>query len=81
MASPICVIGTAAFYRAMSLYRLGQSEEASKVAIEAVAKMKPLPNPPLDQHDDMILWMAYKEAKTMIKFEGTPLPAANGNQK
>jgi hypothetical protein len=66
------VTGTAAFYRAMSLYRLGKADEARKVAIEAVAKMKPLPNPSLDYpylRDDLVLWLAYKEAKTMIKFD------------
>jgi hypothetical protein len=42
--------------------------------------MKPLPkdekNPLADDanHDDLILWLAYKEAKALIKFE--PAPAA-----
>ena len=47
--------------------------------------MKPLPrdeNNPLAgdaNHDDLILWLAYKEAKAMIKFErGT---AAEGGER
>jgi tetratricopeptide (TPR) repeat protein len=63
---------TAAFYRAMSLYRSGKSDEARSVAIEAAARMKPLPTPSLDSpynRDDLVLWLAYKEANAMIKFE------------
>jgi hypothetical protein len=66
---------TSAFYRAMSLFRLGNDTEARKVATEAAAQMKPLPadeKNPLDAnsgHDDLILWLAYKEAKAMLKFD------------
>jgi tetratricopeptide (TPR) repeat protein len=77
------VSGTAAFFRAMSIYRAGKPDEARKVAIDAVAKMKPLPNPSLDNpylRDDLVLWLAYKEAKTMIKFDEAPPPEAKGNQ-
>ncbi len=45
--------------------------------------MRPLPNPSFDdpyRREDIILWLAYKEAKTMIKFEETPPPEAKGNQ-
>src|SRR5262249_32069030 len=35
------LVGTAALYRAMSLFRQGKKEEARKVAIAAAAKMKP----------------------------------------
>src|SRR5262249_23695545 len=35
--------GIAAFYRAMSLFRQGKTDEARKLAIAAAAKMKPLP--------------------------------------
>jgi hypothetical protein len=71
--------GTAAFYRAMSLYRQGKMDEARSLATAAATEMKPLPNGEKDPlagnagHDDLILWMAYKEAKA-IKFE--PAPAA-----
>jgi hypothetical protein len=45
---------------------------------EAAATMKPLPedeqNPLANNatHDDLILWLAYKDAKAMLKFEATP---------
>ena len=43
--------------------------------------MKPLPKdekkPLTDDENDLILWMAYKEAKTMIKFDP---PAAVSTQ-
>lgn len=66
--------GTAAFYRAMSLFRQGKEAEARELATEAAAKMKPLPadekNPLGDKDDtnDLILWLAYKEARAMLKF-------------
>ena len=62
----------------MSLFRQGNPEEARKLAIAAAAKMKPLPkdeNNPLAGdavHDDLILWLAYKEAKAMIQFDAPP---------
>ena len=48
--------------------------EARKLATEA-AKMRPLPkdekNPLASDadHDDLILWLAYKEAKALIMFD------------
>ena len=70
-----------AFYRAMSLYRQGNKDEARKVAIAAAARMKPVPedeNNPLaggDRGDgaenDLIMWLAYKEAKAMIQFDAS----------
>jgi hypothetical protein len=75
--------GTAAFYRAMSLFRQGQKDDARKLATEAAATMKPLPadeqNPLAGDAnaDDLILWLAYKEAKAMIGFDAAPTtPAA-----
>ena len=74
--------GTSAFYRAMSLSRQGKDDEARKLAIQAAAKMKPLPadeqNPMAGDadHDDLILWLAYKEAKALIGFDPPPAPAA-----
>ena len=67
--------GIAAFYRAMSLFRQGKHDEARQLAIGAAAQMKPLPkdeqNPlaNIAYHDDLILWLAYKEAKAMIHFD------------
>ena len=66
------VTGIAAFYRSMSLFRQGKEAEARQLALAAAAKMKPLPkdeqNPLANQatHDDLIVWLAYKEAKAMI---------------
>ncbi len=75
------VTGIAAFYRAMSLFRQGKEAEARRVASAAAATMKPLPKDeqrPLadqkDYHDDLILWLAYKEAKAMIKFDEASPP-------
>jgi tetratricopeptide (TPR) repeat protein len=72
----------ASFYRAMSLYRQGKQDEARKLALAAAGRMKPLPNDennPLvvrDFHDDLITWLAYKEAKALIPFDtGTPAKA------
>jgi WD40 repeat protein/serine/threonine protein kinase len=73
--------GTVEFFLAMTLFRQGKEDEARKLAAEAAAKMKPLPkdekNPLADgaSVDDLLLWLAYKEAKDLIKFE--PAPAAS----
>jgi hypothetical protein len=81
------VTGTSPFYRALSLFRQGHEGEARKLAITAAAKMKPLPRDeknPLTgarDHDDLILWLAYKEAKAVIKFEPVPLLKADNDQQ
>jgi serine/threonine-protein kinase len=81
------VMGTSPFYCAMSLFRQGNEEEARKLATAAAAKMKPLPrdeNNPLAgdaDHDDLILWLAYKEARAMIKFEPVPPPMPDNDKK
>lgn len=68
---------TAAFYRAMSLFRQGNEELARTLFSEAMAGMKPLPRdekrPLADgaSHDDLILWLAFKEAKALIDLEAT----------
>ena len=73
---------TAVFYRAMSLFRQGKENEARQLATEAAAKMKPLPKDeenPLaggNDTDDLILWLAYKEARAMIKFDAAPAAPA-----
>ena len=62
----------------MSLFRQGKNDEARKLALAAAAKMKPLlkdeqnPLANIAIPDDLILWLAYKEAKAMLKFEATP---------
>lgn len=73
----------AGFYRVMSRYRLGKTDEARTVANESAAKMKPLPNSSLDdfyRREVLYVWLAYKEAKAMIKFDEAPPPEAKGNQ-
>jgi hypothetical protein len=69
---------TSAFYRAMSLFKQGKEEEARRIALEAAAKMKPLPpddnNPLTDDacHDDLILWLAYKETQALLNLRAAP---------
>jgi tetratricopeptide (TPR) repeat protein len=81
------VTGIAAFYRAMTLFRQGKPDEARQLATAAVAKMKPLPgdaNNPLTgngTHDDLILWLASKEAKALIGFDAAPPPKAESDKK
>jgi hypothetical protein len=81
------MVFAAAFYRAMSLFRQGKEHEARRLATEAAAKMKPLPKDeenPLaggNDADDLILWLAYKEAKAMIKFDAAPAPPTVPNGK
>jgi hypothetical protein len=72
------IADTSAFCRAMSLVRLGKPDEARVLAIAAAARMKPLPadeqNPLAGDatYGDLILWLAYKEAKAMIQFDAAP---------
>jgi eukaryotic-like serine/threonine-protein kinase len=79
--------GIAAFYRAMSLFRQDKEAEARQLALAAAATMKPLPkeerNPLANQadHDDVILWLAYKEAKAMIHFDEAPAALARPDGK
>ena len=67
------VAGTSAFYRALSLFRQGKPDEARQLATQAAAKMKPLPkdakNLLASSDGDLILWLAYREAKDAIKFD------------
>lgn len=72
---------TSAFYLAMTLSRQGKDAEARQVAMEAIARMRPLPpdeqNPLVGaSHDDLILWMAYKEAKVLLKLDADTDPKA-----
>jgi WD40 repeat protein/tetratricopeptide (TPR) repeat protein len=81
------VIGTSAFYRAMSLFRRGEPDEAKKLAAAAAGKMKPFPKDEMNpltgdaSQDDLILWLAYKEAQSMIKFAAGPPPRGENDQK
>ena len=66
------VQGTARLFLAMSLFRQGKKAQARQLFDKAEAQMKPLPSnkrSPLNDgasHDDLILWLAYKEAKAML---------------
>ena len=65
---------TSAFYLAMTLPRQRKGEETRQVLAEAISRMRPYPGDeanPLaggDNHDDLILWMACKEATAVLKF-------------
>ena len=69
---------TSAFYRAMSLFKQGQAEEARRLALGAAAQMKPLPqddkNPLAGGADDndLMLWLAYKEARALLNLQAAP---------
>jgi eukaryotic-like serine/threonine-protein kinase len=66
------VEGPAAFYSAMSLFRQGKPELARQLAASAAAKMKPFPkdeqDPLAGDHsaDDLIVWLAHKEAMALL---------------
>jgi hypothetical protein len=65
----------------MSLFRQGKESEARKLASEAAAEMKSLPKDektPLAggaSTDDLMLWLAYKEAKGLIQIDAAPRPS------
>lgn len=71
---------TARLYHAMSLFRQGEEAEARQLFDKAVAQMKPLPadeKQPLANGadaDSVILWLAYKEAKTLLKPDAKTVP-------
>jgi thioredoxin-like negative regulator of GroEL len=81
------VTGIAAFYHAMSLFRLGKPDVARQLALAAAAKMEPLPkdeqNPSTNKanRNDLILWLAYKEAKALIQFDAAPPPKAKNDRQ
>ena len=81
------VAGTSPLYRAMSLFQQGKEKEARQLAITAATRLKPLPvdekNPLAGgtNHDNLIVWMAYKEAKAMIPFDAAPAAPATPERK
>jgi tetratricopeptide (TPR) repeat protein len=78
--------GIAREFRAMSLFRQNRPEEARRLFSQAEAQMPPLPKdeskPLVDgrpvTHDDLICWLAYKEAKALI--EGPSAPVAEPSE-
>ena len=76
------ITGTAKFYRAMCLFQKGKRDEARTLFNATAAKMKPYPadekNPHADDEahgDDLILWLAYREAKALLQISTTKTPA------
>ena len=75
------IVGTARLFRAMSLFRQERPEEARKLFSQAEAEMPPFPaderKPFVDgrlaNHDVLICWLAYKEAKTLIGAPSAPV--------
>jgi hypothetical protein len=77
------VTGTSAFYRAMSLFRQGKDDEARKLAIATALNMQPLPADEqilTDNQENLILWLAYKEAKALIQFDAPAPPQPEGER-
>ena len=64
--------GTAAFYRVMVLFKQSKAAEARQLFHDTKMKMKPLPlddqNPFANgsDHDDVVLWLACKEAGALL---------------
>jgi tetratricopeptide (TPR) repeat protein len=62
------------FFRALSLYQIGRTNEARELFSQAEAQMPPLPEdsqkPVIDgkaaSHDVVLGWLAYKEAKSVL---------------
>src|SRR5665213_372182 len=74
------VPATSAFYRAMSLFQQGKTAEARHLLPTTTAIMEPFPadekNPLAKKgasYDDLILWMACKEARALLKEHGDAL--------
>ena len=71
----------------MILFRRGKGDEARKLATEAAARMRPLPSDernPLSEgadRDDLILWLAYREARALIGFHPPPAAPAKPDAK
>ncbi|MGA2247421.1 MAG: protein kinase [Verrucomicrobiota bacterium] len=66
--------GTARYFRAMSLFKQGRSQEARTLFSQEGSRMWPLPideakpvtNGSLVSHDVLIWWLAYQEAKSTL---------------
>jgi streptomycin 6-kinase len=62
----------------MTLSRQGKDDEARRVATEALSRMRPLPSDEANplaggvNHDDLILWMACKEATALLSLDTGP---------
>jgi hypothetical protein len=64
--------GTSDYYRAMSLFKQGKEEEARTLFATTAESMRPCPADELHplpdgcDHDHLILWLAYKEARELL---------------
>ena len=81
----VTTAGSAAFYRAMALFRQGRKDEARELAAQAAAAMRPLPRDDQgptgnNNANNLILWLACKEAKAMIGFAVPPAAPAAPNR-
>ncbi|RBP36069.1 non-specific serine/threonine protein kinase/serine/threonine-protein kinase [Roseimicrobium gellanilyticum] len=72
----------ASYYRVMCLFQQDRQPEAHELFTTTEAKMKPLPPEgkisllDVDIHyDDIVLWLAYKEARAMLQTTATPTKA------
>ncbi len=72
--------GAASFFETMSLARLGRSAEARTNFMAASKAMRPLPADPANplvggaSADDLIVWLAYREAREMLGPVASPSP-------
>jgi hypothetical protein len=75
------IVGTARLFCAMSLFRQDQPEEARTLFGQAEAQMPPLPKDESKPfvggrpayHDELICWLAYKEARALIEGSSAPI--------
>ena len=80
------VLSTSAFYRTMGLFRQGktvlpQARDRGRRQVEAAARRREKPLAGGAVHDELIMWLAYKEAKAMIQFNATPAAPAQPHTK
>lgn len=72
---------TSWLYQAMCLFRQGHFSQARTLFNQAEARMRPVPingQPPrfLVDHDDLVCWLAAKEARTLLDTNGPLKPPA-----
>ncbi len=77
----LCIEGTAGFFRVMNLIRQGNVDGARDLFSATESNIKPLPADmtyALTDHDDLIVWLSYKEAKAMLDGTATSEPDTPG---
>jgi hypothetical protein len=70
---------TSDFYRAMAIFRQGKKDEARTLAMQAAARMNPIPKDErlsgvVYEAEQLLMWLTYKEAKKLIGFDAAPNP-------